>query len=71
MEEIPEGNQKKLAQFFHPFWHNLATALVPRSKIDLYYYRKKYPPPCNYLHIGALRLPTLARHQPITYLIPS
>jgi len=32
---------------------------------------KTLPPPCNHLYIGALRLPTLARHQPITYLIPS
>jgi len=32
---------------------------------------KKRPPPCNHLDIGALRLPTLPRHQPITCLIPS
>ena len=40
---------------------------------NTYYHRqKKSPsPPCNHLHNGALRQPTLARHQPITCLIPS
>jgi len=36
VKDIPEGNQKELAQFLRlPLWHKLATALVRRSKIDV------------------------------------
>ena len=43
---------------------------ISMQKLSTTIDRKKLPP-CNHLDIGALRLPTLARHQPITCLIPS
>jgi len=45
-----------------------STCLITRRT---YYHRQVKRSPCNHLVIGALRLPILSRHQPISWLIPS
>jgi len=73
-----QGNESHMTSILVHNLKNLSVATIFRRK-NLYYHRQKKnvpSPSCSHLGVSASRLPTLARHQPITSspitcLIPS
>jgi len=58
-------------KFWYSFFANYVVSIGKKKYIVCTVIDRRNVPPCNHLDIGALRLPTLARHQPITCHIPS